>query len=697
MAIKIWENRIFGLMTRKTSYIMAVGEEGCLENLYWGPRLDELEDFAEETITERGVKTRSVEMIPEECSSWGSLHFKETSLKVRFADGTDDFRPRVREVVQEGEHLEIVLEDTDYPFCVHLHYEVYEDADLIRKWRVLENTGGEPVELLRACSAEFGLPGRGYESIHYRGRWGEEFQGASEPVDTGKKVYESRCGLSSHLVNPSFIVHRRAAQTAGEVYFGVLEYSGNFKTVVEAVSEGFLNILTGVNDADFQWRLEGGETFETPAVTAGYVTGGFEEMSHVMHRFCREHQLPRALGNKTLPVLYNSWYSTHLDVRCEEQIMLARRAAKMGVELFVVDDGWFFGRKDETSGLGDWYADEEKFPEGLGELIGEVNRLGMKFGLWMEPEMVNPKSRLYRAHPDWVYHYEKREILMGRNQYILDLANPEVVAYLTDVFDRLLSENKIDYVKWDMNRYAAEMGSDCRAAERWGELPFRNTEGLYRLIGTLRERHPHVEFEACASGGGRVDYGVMRYFDEFWPSDNTDPLDRLYIQEQYSYLYPAKCMRAWLTDDFGMDRRKIPLAFSMHSAMCGALGIGTDLNRTSDGRLEEIAEYIRTYKEIRGTVQLGELYRLASFREGDLHAVQYVRGGESVVFAFLDHEKFGRVRYWLKLRGLRPDKKYRCTAAGLDTVKSGAYLMQAGLGLTMTGDYDSRLIRITEV
>lgn len=690
------ENKLFMLQTNETSYVLAVSEEGIIENLYWGKRIERLEDFENETSATKRINVQKMQVTREECSSFGGMRFKETSMKVTFADGVRDFRYRVSACKAEGEKLEIVLTDEKYPLEVHLFYEVYPEENIIMKKRTAVNTGTDDIVLERFYSGEFGLPGTGYESINYNGYWGAEFLQYSEPVRGGKKVYESLYGLTAHTANPVFIVHKQATETTGEVFYGALAYSGNFKIVVEAVNGGFLNILTGISDTDFAWTLHGGESFEAPAVYAGYSDGGFEKMTHTMHQFSRRQMMPKELAEKELPILYNSWYSTTFSVKCEEQIDLARRAAKMGVEMFVVDDGWFVGRNDDTAGLGDWYVDEEKFPEGLNKLIDEVHKLGMKFGIWIEPEMVNPKSRLYKEHPEWVYAYPGREILMGRNQYELDMANPEVVDFLIDIFDKLLSENAIDYIKWDMNRYASEIGSPAWKPEQWKELYFRNTEGVYRLIRVLRERHPEVEYEACASGGGRVDFGAMQYFDEYWPSDNTDPLDRLFMHEAYSYLYPIKYMRAWLTDDFGMNQRKIPLNFSMHSAMSGSLGIGIDLNRAPQERLDEIAGYIADYKKVRSIVQLGEVYRLCSLHDGDLQAVQYVNEKESVLFLFQDHERYGDSYCRIALRGLKAEQIYRYELDGTVYCKSGAYLMQHGIELYMKGDYDSRMIHLCE-
>lgn len=696
MPIVNLENRIFALQTKNTSYVLAISDKGILENLYWGKRVERIEDFLGETSVNPTINMQGPQLYREECSSFGGMCFKEASLKVAFSDGVRDFRYHIESIHIREEELEIILEDDYYPFSVHLFYQVYEDEDIIKKWRTAENKGTDSIQLERIYSGEYGIPGEGYESINYKGRWGAEFLEYSEPVDSGKKVYESLYGLTAHTVNPIFILHKQGREQSGEVYYGALEYSGNFKCVIEAVNSGWTNVLIGISDTDFAWTLKGGESFETPAVYAGYSDCGFEKMSHSMHAFSKNYLMPRELAGKPLPVLYNSWYSTTFSVQCQEQIELAKRAAKMGVELFVIDDGWFQGRNDDTAGLGDWYADPKKFPHGLKELADQVHGLGMKFGVWIEPEMVNRKSNLFIEHPDWIYAYPNREVLMGRNQYMLDMSNQEVVEYLIEIFDKLIEENGIEYIKWDMNRYAAEIGSELEKSGQWKELHYRNTMGIYRLVRELRKRHPGVEFEACASGGGRVDFGSMRYFDEYWPSDNTDPLDRLFIQESYSYLYPVKYMRAWLTDDFGMNRRQIPLKFSLYSAMCGALGIGINLNEASDEKLEEIAVYIRQYKQIRDVIQFGKLYRISSLRNQPLQVVQYVKENQSVVFFFLDHERYGNEFYSVKLRGLEENKIYSYEIAGKTYEKTGSFLMNRGMDIRLSGDYDSSMVVLTE-
>jgi alpha-galactosidase len=319
----------------------------------------------------------------------------------------------------------------------------------------------------------------------------------------------------------------------------------------------------------------------------------------------------------------------------------------------------------------------------------------MTFGLWIEPEMVNPDSDLFRAHPEWILRYANREVISGRNQYILDLSNEDVLVYLKDCFDTLLLHNNIAYVKWDMNRFVSEMGSSLRPPSEFKEMWHGNAQGVHELRSYLLHRYPQVEFEACASGGGRVNYSSIADFDEFWVSDNTDPLDRLLIQEDYSLFYPVKCMRAWLTDDYYLNNRRIPMRFGLHCAMCGAFGIGVNLHEKNAEEKNQITQAIHDYKNVRETIQLGELERLKSLKHDEIQAIQYTRGNQVVLFAFLLHEKFGKTNFVCHLRHLDPEAIYRFELGETTYEKSGAYLMYNGLMLTLKGDYDSLMIVIS--
>lgn len=694
MGITVWKDRIFVLQTKNSMYVMEQDHRGLLRHLYWGCRAGSGTDF-EELPEEEWENSYHpfADKTMEEYAPFGGLRYKETALKLEYSDGTKDFRYRVEGYETAQNSLFIRLKDIFYPCAVTLSYEVFEEEDIIRRCVSIRNEGEAPILLERLYSAQFGLPGVGYQSINFNGSWAAEFQRREDAVTAGKMVYESLRGSTAHVANPCFILHRRADEQKGGVYFGLLAYSGNFKVVAEATPYDYTNVLIGMSDTDFAWELKSGEALEAPDVYCGYSAEGLGGMSGRLHRLEKEHLMPEPFAGRELPVLYNSWYATYFDVRCEEQKKLAKKAADIGVELFVVDDGWFKGRADDTKGLGDWWVDRDKFPNGLSELIDYVKGLGMRFGIWIEPEMVNEDSELYRTHPEWVYRYENRKILKGRSQYVLDLTREEVAEFMIGALDRLLSEHDISYIKWDMNRAIAETGVRGRTSVERKQSWLLHMRNFYRVVEEIRKRHPEVEFEACASGGGRVDLGAMRHFDEYWPSDNTDPLDRLSIQESYSLLYPAKYMRAWVTDA-GQEEtaRKAPLTFALHVAMCGSLGIGNNLNGLKESELALIAQQISLYKRIRHTIQFGELYRLKSLEKDGLQAVQYTEGQKSVIFVFLAHGRYGKNSWRLQVRELESESFYQVRIQGRTLRKSGAFLMHYGLEVTLAGDYDSCVI-----
>ncbi|MDP9316461.1 MAG: alpha-galactosidase, partial [Chloroflexota bacterium] len=512
-----------------------------------------------------------------------------------------------------------------------------------------------------------------------------------EILQPGRKVLESRRLTTSHHHNPWFAVDRGSAdEDAGAVWFGVLAWSGNWQLSVQVDDFRATRLNIGVNDWDFGWRLAAGASFIAPSSFAGYSDEGFGGASRRLHDFVRDTILPH--GHTIHKVLYNSWEATTFDVDEVSQVQLAELAAAMGVELFVMDDGWFHGRKNDTAGLGDWWPDEQKFPHGLGGLIERVNALGMDFGLWIEPEMVNPNSELYRAHSDWVIHFPTRARTTGRDQLILNFARPDVQDYIIGQIDRLLTENNITFIKWDMNRNVSEPGwSDAPGDPR--EIWVRYVHGLYHVWGTLRERHPEVIWQSCSGGGGRADLGILRLADQVWISDNTEPTARLAIQEGYSNIFPANTMEAWVTD---MGAHYLPLAFRFHVSMCGVLGVGGHLVHWGQERRAEAAEWIAAYKEIRHIVQFGDQYRLRSPQLHPYSAVQYMSKDqeEGVLFAFRTHMPPPALLPPLYLRGLDPEARYE--VEGIPGTRSGLGWMHVGLYLELD-DLTSTMRRIRRV
>ncbi|CAI6062619.1 alpha-galactosidase [Cohnella sp. JJ-181] len=695
MAILIGENNVFLLNTKNGSYSFCVDQEGLLRHLYWGSRIDAIEDFKNEPfVWEQGFHS-IYDVKREECSSFGTMRFKETSFKVAYADGTRDFRYRYVKHTIENDELTVLLEDTAFPLQMYLHYKVHEDVDIIEKRRTVKNCGNEVVSVERLHSGECSLPGAGWNLKNFNGMWNSDFDAYEQKIMGGKTVLESLRGATGHVANPSFILYQNAGETYGEVYYGALAWSGNFKIVLEQTPYAYLNILAGINDTDFEWRLTAGATLETPALYLGYSPDGFDRMSNAMAEFSRRYVMPQPMADQPLSVLYNSWEATYFDVNEQAQLQLIEKAAQIGVELFVMDDGWFGQRHNDHAGLGDWHVNAAKFPNGLAPLTQKLQSYGMQFGLWIEPEMVNRDSDLYRAHPDWIYHYASRPVMEGRYQYMLDLTRRDVQQYLIGEIDRLLTENDISYIKWDMNRGMSEVASALLDRSESKSIWYRHTKAFYHIIQSLKALHPKVEWEACASGGGRVDYGAMHYFDEFWPSDNTDPLDRLSIQEGYSYLYPIKYMRAWVTDSGSNGKRAMPLLFRLHGSMCGALGIGLNLNERTEEEMELLKKYVSLYKEIRPMIQFGQLHRLASLPVDGVQAVQYENGKESVLFAFLDHPSRWRTVFSVRPRGLDAKTCYRVEIEGqLQQKYSGAFLMNSGLPISLNHDYASCMVRL---
>ncbi len=684
------KDNIFVLETERTQYVFGIDNSGLNRHLHWGAKCDPADYFIE-TFGDENSNHTMLDEYRQEYTVFGSTMYRECALKVRFSDGCRELDLQYDGFAQEGDTLEVRFSDRHYPLKVRLCYELTPGFDVFTRWVELENTGEQPILLEKVCSAEFSLPSqKPYTFRNTNGAWGGEGIECMQTLMGGTLVFESRRGISGHNQSPYFIAYQNADEASGDVYFAALAYSGNFKVSAARDLYSFTRIHVGLNDFDFSYTLHGGESFETPKVFCG-LAKGFGDMSRQMHKFTVQNVLPQAFAEKPLPVLYNSWEATGFDVNAENQMRLAEKAAAAGVELFVMDDGWFGARNNDRAGLGDWFVNSEKFPNGLQALISHVNSLGMDFGIWVEPEMVNADSDLYRAHPDWTYHYDTRTPHELRNQRVLNLTRADVQAYLFELLDRLLTENNIRYIKWDMNRPFSETGADN--LENPQMLWYLHTMAVYDLVDRLRARHPQVQFESCASGGGRSDLGALSHFDEVWPSDNTDAIDRMTLQKTYTLLRPVKTMRAWVTD-VGGPNKPTSLEFRFNIAMQGALSLGGDLTKYSEADMEICRKNVALYKEIRPLVQFGDLYRLADADEDEFLCTQYVNKSktESVVFLAARGTRFYKKRVILRLAGLDPVRRYRLEFDRKMIEKSGAYLMEAGLAAHIRGaDYNTVL------
>jgi alpha-galactosidase len=704
LVTQVPEHRLWVLTAAESSYVLRLGADDLPRALHWGPALTPAQ--AVSLLDFPPPRSRSCEDPSDgllELNPSGGLRYGYPSLQVRFEDGTRDlelgFTGAHEESDDSGAYLVLSFADAHYPLQVNTHYRLRPDTPAIERHITLRHTGAPgsaPIRIVRADSACWVLPELdGYRLSHPHGQWSAEGTVQRSTLTYGETVLGSRRGVTGHQSNPwSMIDAGTATEEHGAVYGAALAWSGSWQIVAQRLPSERVLLSLGAGHSPASFDLAAGETHRTPPSVGMYTEGGFGAASRAWHDYIARHVLPHP--DELRPVLYNSWEATGFDVGLEAQKALAERAASIGVELFVMDDGWFGARTDDTAGLGDWYPNPERFPDGLAPLIEHVHGLGMKFGLWVEPEMANPDSELYRAHPDWIVHRPHRSRTLHREQSVLNLARPEVADWLLDTMDALLRENAIDFLKWDMNRPLTEVGPlEGRDDD---SLWFDYVANFNRILDHLRAQHPAVRIESCASGGGRLDLGILARTDQVWASDNTDAADRLHIQHGYTQLYPARTMGAWVTDSPNpFTGRSTPLEYRFHVAAAGVLGIGLDLAALGPQELDRARDLIAEYKRVRPVVQHGRLYRLGG-PQRPLHAVQFLgpEAEEAVVLVYRTSRRHGRIEPALPLRDLDPRALYQDTATG--RLHHGAVLLARGLPLDLpAGDYASALVHLRRV
>ncbi|WP_350274030.1 alpha-galactosidase [Kribbella sp. HUAS MG21] len=646
--------RTWTLRGTTTSYVVGVPEHGQWAQLVaWGPQ----DGGAPVTVvgTEHFVPRADVE--PLEYAVRGVRYTSPVELVVSGPDGSDELRPVFVEA-REGDGLELEFADV---VRVVLHYRMV--GDVVERWVSVRNDGPDELVLHRHDSAAFVVP-VGNIVKYLWGEWNSEFQQASVTLPRGRFTIGSAQGITGHSYSP-FLA------TDGDVAYGVqLAWSGSWELSAEVDTIGLLRIQAGRSASNLGLRLAPGETWVSPKAVGACSAEGADGLARVFHEYQR-----RGSRKRVPKTLYNSWFATEFGIRAEHQLELARRAASIGVETFVVDDGWFVGRSDDTGGLGDWEVDPAKFPDGLDGFIARLKDLGLDFGLWVEPESVSPKSRLAADHPEWILRTAGREPVLIRNQLLLDLSREDVAEFVWNTLDRLLSSYNISYLKWDANRPRLDAGDGRRDVDGLA------VSHLYDILDRLRDQHPQVVVEGCAGGGARVDLGMAARVDTLWPSDNTAPLDRLRIQEGFRTGFAPHLMSSWVTDAEGThDGRRRSLDFRFHVAMAGVLGIGADLSRWTDDQLKTAARHIEQYKGFRELIADSKVYGLTA-------GVQYVGVRRSVVFQWETGD--GNVRGTLPTRprrvplaGLDPAKNYR---VGTETYP-GSYLLQAGVVVDDSAD-----------
>jgi len=689
------------------SYILGVNESGDLQTLYWGKRLRRQDpNPAPEAEGGSGFEL-PIDTTAHDFVGWGSGLYVVPDLKVTFPDGNRDLVLHYSSHSIRGNTLTIKVKDIQREVIVDLAYEMDSSTGVLARSARIENHTKEPFTIEEVFAATWNLPSSSdYQLRYLTGRWASEFNLQEQAVHPGKVVLESRRGSTGDEVNPWFAIERGSQHDpeTGDVWFGALAWSGSWQINVEQNAANQVRVTGGFTPFDFAYSLKPGQLLDTPKFYGGYSHAGIGGASRLLHRFELRSVVPQAPNHKLRPVLYNSWEATGFDVNEAGQEALAEKAASIGVERFVMDDGWFGKRKDDHAGLGDWYVNPQKFSHGLKPLIDKVQTLGMDFGLWVEPEMVNPDSDLYRAHPDWVLNFPGRPRTEGRNQLVLNLARPDVRAYVYGFLDKLLTENDIAFLKWDYNRNWSEPGWPAAPLDQQKQVYVEAVRNLYGILAELRAKHPKVEIESCSGGGARVDLGVLQYTDEFWPSDNTDPFDRLRIQDGFSYAYAPGVMMAWVTDSPNwMNNRSTSLEYRFLSSMQGGLGIGANLNKWTPQDFATAKVMITQYKQLRSTVQGGSLYRLISPENGSEYSVTESLskdGREAAIFAFLHSSQLGENYPRLYPKGLDEAGEYSIHAldgkldARIPQKASGDYWMHRGIEVSPRGDYQAMLFTL---
>jgi alpha-galactosidase len=697
------QTRVFRIDAADMSYVLGINENKEVQSLYWGKRLSAGDTFAAPhsdpalSSFDSSMNTTRLDFV-----GWGGGLYVEPDLKVTCPDGNRDLVLQYVSHTIEGDHLTILLKDISRDVYVRLEYQADAGTGILRRSAQVQNRTSAPLVVEQIASGTWNLPrGSDYRLRYLAGRWAGEWNLHEQLIQPGKTILESRRGSTGAQNNPWFAIDQNGPndQDHGDVWFGALGWSGSWQISIEQDEAQQIRVTGGPNTFDFGYRLAPGEHLQSPDFYGGYSHDGIGGASRLLHRFELSSIVPHAPNPKLRPVLYNSWEATEFRVDEAGQEALAEKAASIGVERFVVDDGWFGQRSSDHAGLGDWYVNPVKFPHGLKPLIEKVHSLGMDFGLWVEPEMVNPDSDLYHKHPDWVLNFTGRPRSEGRNQLMLNLARPDVREYVFQFLDELLNENDIAFLKWDYNRNWSEPGWPAVAPEDQKRVYLDYVHNLYSILAQLRAKHPRVEIESCSGGGSRVDLGVMRYADQVWPSDNTDAFDRLLIQDGFTYAYAPGVMMAWVTDSPSwVNQRTFSLEYRFLSSMQGSLGIGANLNNWKPGDFATAKRMVEQYKQIREIVQRGSLYRLISPQNGSEHSVTESVSNDqdsAVIFAFLHSSQMLYPFPRIYIRGLKPDMMYRIAALdgklALNTpeVESGSFWMQHGVDVELRGDFQA--------
>jgi len=729
MAIQYNEQaKSFQLDTKAASYVIGIADaEGFVGHAYFGKKLGEddvtyLMRAGEHPFTpESNSRDRLsfLDCFPMEYPTGGVGDFRESAIVVRSSGGHRglqltfdsyniykgkkplDGLPATWGSEEDTETLELELNDKVLKVKAVLSYSVFEGIDAVVRSVKLYNESDTPVFIERIMSASMDMDNREYDKIILNGSWARERHIERTPVNYGIQGMSSVRGEEGHQTHPFMaLLDKTATEDMGDVYGINLIYSGNFLTLADRGQFDTVRLMTGINPEGFCWKLNPGESFQTPEAVLVYSAEGLNGMSHAFHDLYRTHLIRGEYRDKKRPILINNWEATYFDFTTEKLLAIAREASKLGIEMLVMDDGWFGNRFDDNRALGDWFVNEEKLTGGLKYLVDEVNKLGMKFGIWLEPEMISPDSELYRAHPDWAIQIPGRTAGLARNQYVLDMSRPEIQDYIFDLVAGILRSANIEYVKWDMNRPLSDIGSYALTAECQGELYHRYVLGVYRLQERLVTEFPHLLLENCSGGGARFDAGMLYYSPQIWCSDDTDAIERLTIQEGTALIYPLSAMGAHVSDcPNHAVGRVTPFETRGYVALAGTFGYELDVTKIPEEDRNMIPDQVAMYHKYNDLVRTGDYYRIASYRENRMYDCYMVVAKDKSEALVTFVQVMGRPNSHSRrilLKGLCPDKKYRIE--GENRTYLGSTLMQAGILVeNMWGDYKGKLIHIVEV
>lgn len=688
------------ITTGRSALVLFAGHDGKLSQLHYGAQ-----------SAKPALPKKPVEFHP----GAGDGFLLEPALRLTHADGntSTDLRFEGKTITHVDDNVtetRVFLKDPVYPVFVTLVFKAYHAEDVIEQSVEIRHEESADVTLYNFASASPVLNEGSYWLTHFHGEWNDEANMVEEKLTPGIKILDSKLGSRAHEYrNPSFLLSKGgpARENAGEVIAGTLAWSGSFQFAFEVDYTSRTRAVSGMNPYASQYYLKAGETFPTPSMIWTWSDAGKGEVSRNLHRWARKYGIRD--GATTRAILLNNWEATYFDFDENKIVSLFDGARALGMDLFLLDDGWFgnsYPRNDDKAGLGDWDVNVKKLPSGISYLADEAIRRGLRFGIWVEPEMVNPASDLFDNHPDWVIRQPGRELNLVRHQLTLDLTRPEVREFVFGVLDDLLSQNPgVSYVKWDCNRIINQPGSSYLAPDRQSHLWIDYNRALYDIMERVTSRHPNVQFMLCAGGGGRVDYGSMRFGHEFWPSDNTDPEKRIFIQWGHSQIFPAISISSHVTR--AGDK---PLKFAFDVAMSGRLGMDVDVAKLTVDEQRFAASAIASYKTIRDVVQFGDLYRLESPYEGERASLLYVSEDQrrSVLFVYLLQAVSPSLARPIVLRGLDPKKRYRIRELNLPIgakselalsgqILNGQSLMCGGILPPNHGRYTSAVIELIDV